>query len=332
MFQQEKSEEVKKSAYLLLRYRTEAKVKNILQNYDHWQLFDDIGTLKEESHSLQCQCMVISPDNQTLFTGGNNDTIKVWDLNIGKLKYTQLVKSGSIISLDISLDGKTLVDGSKFVKIKVWEIKSDKIRRRQFIKNQGGVSIIFVALSADGETLFSGTPYHSTKIWNLKTGSCGGFEGDRWAARSYAISQNKQTIVTGMHIINIWDVETRRLKKTLQSRSEVDIIAISPNEKNIIGAFIDKTIKVWDVDSGNIVHTLTGHSDYITSLAISYDGKNLVSASREKTIKIWDLNTATLKKTLHGHSGWVNCIAISPDGEFITSGSNDGTIKIWGVP
>ncbi|MEH1936650.1 MAG: WD40 repeat domain-containing protein [Nostoc sp.] len=330
LFQNEKSEEVQKSAYLLLRYRTEAKVKKILQTYDHWQLFDDIGILEGESHLAQC--MVISPDSQTLFTGGRHGTIKAWDLNLGKLKYTQLVKSASIISLDISLDGKTLVDGSKFIKIKVWEVKSDKIRRTQFLKNEGGGSIIFVALSADGQTLFSGTAYNSTKIWNLKTGIWQGFEGDKWAATSYAISQNKQTIVTGMHIINLWDVETRRLKKTFKSLSEVKIIAISPNEKNIIGAFGDKTIQIWDVDTGNIVHTLTGHSDYITSLAISSDGKNLVSASRDQTIKIWDLNTATLKKTLHGDSGCVNCIAISPDGQFITSGSNDKTINIWGVP
>jgi WD40 repeat protein len=312
-----------------LRNRPDTKVKNIFHNYDYWQLFDNIGTLEGESHLAQS--MVISPDCQTLFTGGSNSTIKAWDLNLGTLKYTQLAKSGSIISLDISLDGKTLVDGSNFVKIKLWNVKSDKIRHKQLLKHEGGVSVIFVALSADGETLFSGTPYHSTKIWNLKTGIRQGFEGDKWAARAYAISHDKQTIVTGMHIINLWDVETRRLKKTLQSRSEVDKIAISPNAKNIIGACIDKTIKIWDVDTGNIVYTLTGHSDYITSLAISSDGKNLVSTSRDMTIKIWNLNTGTLKKTLHGHLKCVNCIAISPDGQFMTSGSSDGTIKIWGV-
>ena len=89
----------------------------------------------------------------------------------------------------------------------------------------------------------------------------------------------------------------------------------------------DKTIKIWHLHTGKLLHTLTGHLDEVKSLAISPDGKTLFSASADTTIKIWCLSTGELLQTLTGHSASVNCLAIK--GGIIASGSADKTIKIW---
>ncbi|MBE9235138.1 hypothetical protein IQ227_03550, partial [Anabaena aphanizomenioides LEGE 00250] len=82
---------------------------------------------------------------------------------------------------------------------------------------------------------------------------------------------------------------------------------------------------------GNLLQTLTGHSNRIRSVAYSPDGQTLASGSSDKTIKLWDVKTGNLLQTLSGHSHWVNSVAYSPDGQTLASGSYDKTIKLWNV-
>ena len=54
---------------------------------------------------------------------------------------------------------------------------------------------------------------------------------------------------------------------------------------------LDKTIKVWDLETGREVLTLRGHTQSVRSLVLSADGKRLFSGSDDSTIKVWDLET-----------------------------------------
>lgn len=93
----------------------------------------------------------------------------------------------------------------------------------------------------------------------------------------------------------------------------------------------DKTIKVWNLNSRQIIRTLRGHSNWVYSLAISSDGNTLISGSKDNTIKVWNLNTGQELRTLTGHSSYINSVVFSPDGKKIASGSYDKTIKVWNL-
>ena len=60
----------------------------------------------------------------------------------------------------------------------------------------------------------------------------------------------------------------------------------------------DKTLKVWDVDSGRELRTLQGHSDGVNGVAVSADGRMAVSASYDQTLKVWDLDSGRELRTL----------------------------------
>ncbi|NEP30976.1 MULTISPECIES: hypothetical protein [Moorena] len=107
-------------------------------------------------------------------------------------------------------------------------------------------------------------------------------------------------------------------------------IAIS-EDSNILVASVDKTVKLWDINSGEELAILESHSAPILTIAISSDGKTIASAGSDKTIKVWDVESRQLLRTLSGHDGWVWSVAISPDGNTLVSGGEDGTIRIWSL-
>jgi hypothetical protein len=78
------------------------------------------------------------------------------------------------------------------------------------------------------------------------------------------------------------------------------------------------------------VRTLTGHTDWVTSVAFSPDGRLLASGSFDKTIELWEVATGSEVDTL-GPTGYVVSVAFSPDGRLLASGSSDKTIRLWEV-
>jgi WD40 repeat protein len=122
------------------------------------------------------------------------------------------------------------------------------------------------------------------------------------------------------------------LERTLTGHSSSVIsVAISPDGNTLATASFDKTIKLWNLATGEQIRTLSGHSDEVISVAISPDGNTLATASFDKTIKLWNLATGEKIRTLSGHSNWVNSVAFSPDGKTLASGSEDTTIKLWNL-
>ncbi|MEM1394016.1 MAG: WD40 repeat domain-containing protein, partial [Cyanobacteria bacterium P01_H01_bin.150] len=61
--------------------------------------------------------------------------------------------------------------------------------------------------------------------------------------------------------------------------SRVNAVAIAPNGKQAISASADKTLKLWNLQTGEIEHTFTGHSSRINAVAIASNGKQAISAS-----------------------------------------------------
>jgi WD40 repeat protein len=64
-------------------------------------------------------------------------------------------------------------------------------------------------------------------------------------------------------------------------------VVYSPNNQHIASASADRTIKIWDSQTGILLHTLTGHTNLICSVVYSPNGQHIASASFDKTVKIW---------------------------------------------
>ncbi|MFL5624455.1 MAG: TIR domain-containing protein [Ktedonobacteraceae bacterium] len=119
------------------------------------------------------------------------------------------------------------------------------------------------------------------------------------------------------------------LRDTLSGHEDLILrLAWSPNGQILASGSIDKTIRLWDLKTGQQLDVLKGHSARIWGLAWSPDGQILASASGDKSVRLWDVQTGRLLSILRGHKSTVYDVAWSPDGEHIASGAGDGII-IW---
>ncbi|WP_204102141.1 MULTISPECIES: protein kinase [Spirulina sp. CCY15215] len=122
------------------------------------------------------------------------------------------------------------------------------------------------------------------------------------------------------------------IAKTLTGHTSfINDLAISPDSRLLISASADKTIKVWELETGKLLKTLTGNTSFVNALAITFDGNFLIAASADKTIRIWNLETGAIVKTLNRHTSFVDAILMSSDGQILVSTGADKTIRIWNI-
>jgi len=99
--------------------------------------------------------------------------------------------------------------------------------------------------------------------------------------------------------------------------------------KRLISSSRDMTIKIWDVETGTEIRTLT-HDHWVNAIDVNHSETLVASASIDKTVRIWEIASGRMLHVLQ-HKKEVTSVAFSQNGKLLVSGGKDGTINLWNV-
>ncbi|CAI7997259.1 Pleiotropic regulator 1 [Geodia barretti] len=91
----------------------------------------------------------------------------------------------------------------------------------------------------------------------------------------------------------------------------------------------DRTIKLWELASGRLKLTLTGHISAVRALTVSHRQPYLFSAGEDKQVKCWDLEYNKVVRHYHGHLSGVYCMSLHPTIDILLTGGRDATARVW---
>ena len=280
--------------------------------------------------------------NGKYLASGEYSTPRLWDIESGKSIQTFPGHKKEITSIDINIDKHYLLTGSDDKTLKLWDIKTGKEIRS--FKEKTLTSISNVSISPDGKYALASSA-RDLYLWNIETAKL------KWHVKNVSkgyistlkiSADNKFIIGAGDDTLRTWDVETGKLTNKIKTNTDeifISSVAVTSDEKYALtgfepgGSATDKSkyvvLKLWDLQTGKLKLSFSGHKDDITSVTIN--NKYVLSGSRDTTVKLWNIETGEEIWTFNGHRGSIRSVLLDPKGHFAISSSSDGTVRLINI-
>ena len=249
-----------------------------------------------------------------------------------------------INSAEFSNDGKYIVSGSKDGTIKIWDTCKGVCIKT--IKDNWG-EVHSVDISSDFNFILAGYSDSNVRLFDAVSGNFIKTFEDRKTGiiETIALSSHKKFFISAGswdNKVKLWDINSGQEMKNFEIADGSNIKALlSPQDKYIIslsyqrtsmrtgGYYGDKTIKLWEVNTGKCLKTIEGPPGGFMSADISSDGSYVFSGSSDNRVRLWDLTSAVSLKTLdQSYKHGVKSVSLSSDNRWGVS-SAGFAFNIW---
>jgi WD40 repeat protein len=295
-------------------------------------------------HPQGAASIAYSPDGRWLVVGAIGGVIRLWDCKHHTPART-LVTGDENYNVAFSPTGQQFASTGYRRGVWLWGVWSGQ--RRCPIPS--GTWSVALAFSLDGHTLAAGTQDGDILLFDAETGRhLRGFRsGGPVMALTY--TPDGAHLISGCITIDVRDARTGDVVRTLEGHASlVEALATSPDGRLLTSASRDKTARVWDLQTGGLMHTLTHRTRDpipaewdpdarrwkrpLAAAAFAPDGRMVATGGADRVICLWDVATGGPMNTLTGHRGAVTDLTFSSDGRQLASASTDGSVRLWSLP
>jgi WD40 repeat protein len=290
--------------------------------------------------------VALSPDGQTLATGGRDGVIHLFDVAKGSERTTLSGHPGGVTAVRFA-SPECLVSAGADERVRAWDLASGRAVGNVLLASPD----LRIALSPDGRTVAVVSPrLPGVTLWEVSTGETARQFGESVAgATAVAFTPAGDQIATGYAdgTVRIWDAATGdEVQRGPTSQGQVDGIAFEPVGRtaavivnsaacsygeNAPGPVYQ--VVFWDVRGGSVRTTPRplGHPGPVTAVAFTPDAGRLLTASHDGNLYLWDLPSARVAGSIRGHCSPVRGVAVAPDGKAVFS-AGDRAARRWPMP
>ena len=278
-------------------------------------------------------------DNNTLITGGGDDTLRAWNVTTGAQRWSRDVGNPvNAVAIPSHNPAFIAYGGPNNFNIRTRNATDGSWRGRV----AGHTKIVHcLAFKPNSYILASGSHDETIKIWDLGdvnnmrhvrtlTGHTEGITSVAWSPDG-----SKLASASYDETIRIWNPNTGTTMTVLNDHTgAIYSVAWSGDGLLIAGAGTGKKAQIWNPDTGQTLRTIS-HEDYISSVVFHPNGQLLATGDYgDHKVQLWNPNTGQLKTAFTDAYAWghLNKIAFSPSGQFLASSAPDKKIKVWQAP
>lgn len=277
-----------------------------------------------------------SPDGNRLVSCSTDYLVSIYHVNDESPPLILQGHTGVVYGVGWSPEGQWLASSEWDHSIRLWNLASGTCDHVLLDVDDQANYFYGLAWSPDGQRLAGGTYRRGVLVWNRTTQQqyWSGQDFPTWIRHVVWSPDGKRLAGCGDDgIVYIFDAADGRLLQQLERHhSFITRVAWSPNGTRLASGGSGKAggeLFVWDVLSGNRLHSVSGHPDTVYAVAWGSSEEILVSGDSEGLLRWWDLKSGACWQTHEAHRGTVQSLSRSPDGTKLASCGDDGAIMLW---
>lgn len=255
-------------------------------------------------------------DTDKILTGSDDTNINVYDTKTGALKATLEGHEGGVWALEYY--GNTLVSGSTDRSVRVWDIERARCTQ-VFNGHTSTVRCLQIVLPTEVGKDANGRPEIMPKVPLIITGSRDSnlrvWKLPRPGDPSYYPNGPLADDTDCPYFVRVLSGHTHSVR------------AIAAHGDTLVSGSYDCTVRVWKVSTGQVLHTLQGHSLKVYSVVLDHKRNRCISGAMDHMVKVWSLEDGSLLHNLEGHTSLVGLLSLQND--YLVSAAADSTLRIW---